>query len=129
MFEVKGAFMNTLVRGKWGEEVALAFLLAKGYSLVSKGIRSRFGEVDFVVSDNVCIVFVEVKTRKNSNFAHAREYVGKSKQKKIIATANYWLRRYSSKLQPRFDVIEVYAPDGEQTKNPEIIHIENAFGV
>jgi len=119
--------MNTLSRGKWGEDVALKFLLVKGYSLVSKGVRSRFGEIDLIVKDNEFVVFVEVKTRKNSDFAHAREYVGKSKQKKITATANFWLSRYNSKLQPRFDVIEVYAPNGEQTQNPEIIHIENAF--
>ncbi|MCL2221021.1 MAG: YraN family protein [Oscillospiraceae bacterium] len=121
--------MDTLAHGKWGEEVALNYLLANGYTFVSKRIRSRFGEIDLAVKDKEFIVFVEVKTRKNSNFAHACEYVTKSKQKKITATAKFWLSRYKSKLQPRFDVIEVYAPDGQNTENPEIIHIENAFGV
>jgi len=120
--------MNTLSHGKWGEEVALNYLLAKGYTCVSTHIRSRFGEIDLAVKDKEFIVFAEVKTRKNSNFAQAREFVTKSKQKKITATANFWLSRYKTKLQPRFDVIEVYAPDGEETINPEIIHIENAFG-
>ena len=120
--------MNTISRGKWGEERALEFLLSNGYFFVSKGVRSRFGEIDLIVKDQGFIVFAEVKTRKNSNFAQAREYVGKSKQRKIIATANFWLSRYKSKLQPRFDIIEVYAPNGQETENPEIIHIENAFG-
>jgi len=119
--------MSTLSRGKWGEDVALNFLLEKGYSCAARGIRSRFGEVDLVIKDEEFIVFVEVKTRKNSNFAHAREFVGREKQRKITATANYWLSRNNFKLQPRFDVIEVYAPDGQETKTPEIIHIENAF--
>jgi len=70
-----------------------------------------------------------VKTRKNANFAYAREHVNKDKQRKIIATANYWLSGRPTKLQPRFDVIEVYAKDGERTVSPEIIHIENAFQV
>ena len=120
--------MNTLMVGKWGESVALKYLIKKGYSYVSSSVRSRFGEIDLIVCDGECIVFVEVKTRKNSNFAHAREYVGKSKQRKIIATASYWLAKHSTGLQPRFDFVEVYAPSGSQTKNPEIIHIENAFG-
>jgi len=73
------------------------------------------------------IVFVEVKCRKDSSFALAREYVGKEKQKRITATANLWLASRKTKLQPRFDVIEIYAPDGETTKSAELIHIENAF--
>jgi putative endonuclease len=38
-----------------------------------------------------------------------------------------WLASHNSNLQPRFDVIEIYAPEGEKTVSPEIIHIENAF--
>ena len=127
--EDKETTMNTIQHGKWGEEVALEHLIGRGYYLVARGVRSRFGEIDLIVKDKNYIVFVEVKTRKNSNFAHAREYVGKGKQRKIIATASYWLSKRSYKLQPRFDVIEVYAPDGAETKDPEIIHIDNAFEV
>ena len=116
-------------RGKWGEAIALDYLSNKQYIPVAIGFRSRFGEIDIIAKSKEYIVFAEVKTRKNSNFAHAREYVNREKQRKIIATANYWLLRRPTKLQPRFDVIEIYAKDGEQTANPEINHIENAFGV
>ena len=120
--------MNTKQRGKWGEGIALEFLIKKDYKTVATGFRSRFGEIDLIVKDKEYLVFVEVKTRKNANFAHAREYVSKQKQRKIIATANYWLAIRPTKLQPRFDVIEVYATDGDYISAPEIIHIENAFG-
>ena len=116
-------------RGKWGEAIALDYLSNKQYIPVAIGFRSRFGEIDIIAKSKEYIVFAEVKTRKNSNFAHAREYVNREKQRKIIATANYWLLRRPTKLQPRFDVIEIYAKDGEQTVTPEINHIENAFGV
>ncbi|MCL2152104.1 MAG: YraN family protein [Oscillospiraceae bacterium] len=119
--------MDTRQRGKWGEKQALNYLLGKNYSAVTEGYRSRFGEIDLIVKDKDYLVFVEVKTRKNANFAQAREYVGKAKQRKIIATASLWLALHKVHLQPRFDVIEIYAPDGENTKSPEIIHIENAF--
>jgi len=119
--------INTRQRGKWGEDIAREFLINKKYSVVTTGFRSRFGEIDLVVKNKEYLVFVEVKTRKNKNFAYAREYVNKEKQRKIIMTANYWLMKRPTKLQPRFDVIEVYAKDGELTKSPEIIHIENAF--
>ena len=108
-----------------GEALALEFLNKKNYSTVAIGWRSRFGEIDLIVKNSEYLVFVEVKLRKNADFAYAREYVGKAKQGKIRATANLWLASHSTNLQPRFDVIEVYAPD--ETARPEIIHIENAF--
>ena len=117
--------MNTRERGKWGEALALEYLNNKSYTTVAEGWRSRFGEIDLIVKNREYIVFVEVKLRKNSNFAYAREYVGKAKQGKIRATASLWLSSHRTKLQPRFDVIEIYAPDEAAT--PEILHIENAF--
>ena len=119
--------MDPKQRGKWGEEVALEYLSKKDYVLVTTGFRSRFGEIDLIVRNKLYLVFVEVKTRKNANFAQAREYVSKSKQQKIVATANYWLAKRPTDLQPRFDVVEVYANDSEYRTSPEIIHIENAF--
>ncbi|MDR0491686.1 MAG: YraN family protein [Oscillospiraceae bacterium] len=119
--------MDAKIRGKWGEALALEYLKKKKYIAVGTGYRTRFGEIDIIVKDSAYIVFVEVKLRKNANFAHAREYVGRAKQKKISATASLWLACHQTRLQPRFDVIEIYAPEGTETRSPEIIHIENAF--
>jgi len=121
--------MNPRARGKWGEGVAHEYLIDKGYTIIRTGFRSRFGEIDIIAKSKEYLTFVEVKTRKDSRFAHAKEYVSKDKQRKIISTANFWLMKRPTKLQPRFDVIEIYAKNGELTKSPEIIHIENAFGV
>ena len=117
--------MDARERGKLGEALALDYLNKKKYTTVTTGWRSRFGEIDLIVKDHEYLVFVEVKLRKNADFAYAREYVGKAKQGKIRATANLWLASHRTRLQPRFDVIEIYLPD--ETKTPEIIHIENAF--
>ena len=117
--------MNTVERGRWGERQALAFLEKKGYALVTQNFRSRFGEIDLIVKDSEFVVFVEVKLRKNANFAHAREFVSYHKQKKLRATASLWLSMRKTKLQPRFDVIEVYAQGLDSM--PQINHIENAF--
>jgi putative endonuclease len=119
--------MKTQISGNWGEQVALDFLKKKNFKLVKRGYRTRFGEIDLIVKDDRYIVFVEVKLRKNPGFASARESVGKAKKERIIKTAGMWLVFAETDLQPRFDVIEVYAPDGIESENPEIIHIENAF--
>ena len=117
--------MDARQRGKLGEKIAEEFLKNKQYSTVAKGWRSRFGEIDLIVKNSDYIVFVEVKLRKNANFAYAREYVAKAKQNKIRATASLWLVSNKTPLQPRFDVIEIYLPT--ETATPQIIHIENAF--
>ena len=121
--------MDPRKRGKWGEEIALEYLKNKGYTIAATGFRSRFGEIDIIAKSKEYLIFVEVKTRKSSTFAHAREFVSRDKQRKMISTANYWLMKHPTKLQPRFDVIEIYAKQGELTVFPEINHIENAFGV
>ena len=120
--------MDPRHRGKWGEQIAADYLSKNGYTILKASFRSRFGEIDIIARSKEYLTFVEVKTRKNKRFAEAKEYVGYTKQKKIIATANYWLAKRPTKLQPRFDVIEIYAKDGEATVSPVIIHTENAFG-
>ena len=65
--------------------------------------------------------------RKNANYAQAKEFVTGSKQQKIRTTAELWLAANETDPQPRFDVVEVYAPEGENTANPVINHLIDAF--
>ena len=113
--------------GAWGEALAADYLRKKHYKLLASGYHSRFGEIDLIAQHHGFLVFVEVKLRKNANFAAAREYVDSRKQDRIRTTAAIYLSQYPTQLQPRFDVIEVYAPEGTQTRHPEINHLEDAF--
>ena len=117
---------NNIV-GAWGEQIAAAYLAKKRYKLVAANYRCRFGELDLIVRNRTHLVFVEVKLRKSASFATAREYVDLRKQEKLRTTASLYLSQNPTKLQPRFDVIEIYAPDGIATSQPEIIHLEDAF--
>ena len=117
---------NNLV-GAWGESLAAAYLQKKHYKLLATGYRCRFGEIDLIVSNRKYIVFVEVKLRKSDKFASAMEFVDQFKQNRIRTTAEIYLSQYPSNLQPRFDVIEIYAPDGVNTIKPDIHHLEDAF--
>jgi len=119
--------MNARERGKQGEEIALKYLTNKGYTKITTGFRSRFGEIDIIVKNEMYLVFVEVKLRKNSSFAQARENVGKDKQRKLTSTAMLWLARHKTELQPRFDVIEVFMPDGLAGGPVAIEHIVNVL--
>ena len=113
--------------GAWGEAIAAEYLRRKRYTVVAAGYHCRFGEIDLIVQNKKDLVFVEVKLRKNADFAAARDYVSRYKQDRIRMTASMYLSQNPTSLQPRFDVIEIYAPEGTQTQNPKIIHLEDAF--
>ena len=113
--------------GAWGEAVAAEYLRRKRYQIIASGFRTRFGEIDLIVADKKHIVFVEVKLRKSDKFAQAAEFVDYHKQNRLRTTASMYLSQNPTKLQPRFDVIEVYAPEGHETQNPVINHLEGAF--
>lgn len=113
--------------GAWGEALAAEYLRKKHYKIEAANYYCRFGEIDLIVTTNQFLVFVEVKLRKSGKFASAREYVNRAKQDKIRMTASMYLAQNPTSLQPRFDVIEIYAPDGMKTLHPEILHMEDAF--
>ena len=113
--------------GSWGEARAAEFLRKKRYKLVTANYRCRYGEIDLIVENRKYLVFVEVKLRKNNAFANAYEFVDQYKQDRLRTTAALYLSQNPTNLQPRFDVIEVYAPEGTETKKPEIHHMEGAF--
>lgn len=115
------------VAGAWGESLAASYLTKKRYKLIAANYRCRFGEIDLIVQNRTHLVFVEVKLRKSDKFAPAREYVDLNKQNRLRTTAALYLSECPTKLQPRFDVIEIYAPEGTATVDPEIIHTEDAF--
>ena len=113
--------------GNWGESIAADFLRKNGYEIVVQGYRSRYGEIDLIAQDAAYLAFVEVKTRKSAHFSEAREAVSPSKMHKLRQTAEIYLSLHETERQPRFDVIEIYAPQGVHTKRPEILHLEDAF--
>ena len=120
--------MNTgKLRGAWGEAVAGEYLRKKRYKIEAAGYSCRFGEIDIIASNRKFLVFVEVKLRKDSAMAEAREFVTPAKQRKVRTAAMYYLMENPTEKQPRFDVMEVYAPQGQETRRPVIRHWPNAF--
>lgn len=119
--------MDKKALGSFGEDKAAAYLRRKGYRIIERNFNCRFGEVDIIARKGPFIVFAEVKLRKNALFAEAREFVTPPKRHRIISSAALWLSMNDTDLQPRFDVIEIYAPDGENSRKISVNHIEDAF--
>lgn len=103
------------------------FLINRGFSLIRRNFHSRYGEIDLVMENAEFLIFVEVKLRKNSRFGTPAEAVTVKKQERLRNTALIYLQMHPAQKQPRFDVIEIYAPRGADARTVSISHIENAF--
>lgn len=120
--KVRDTVVNTKNIGDYGENIAAEYLSRKGHKIIGRNYRTKSGEIDIITLDGKVLVFVEVKTRKNSDFALAREAVNKKKQQRIKNVAReYITKKYCKYEDVRFDVIEIY------TEKKTIQHFENAF--
>lgn len=113
--------------GKLGELAAARYLRGQGFDLCAANYHSRFGEIDIIAKDEKYILFVEVKTRTEGSLVSPCEAVDFAKQQKIIKTALMYLSETQSKLQPRFDVIEVITSKSAEFEIKKLEHIQNAF--
>lgn len=107
--------------GSEKETEVQAYLQKNGYEILCRNFFSRYGEIDIVARKDGYLVFVEVKFRSGKTFGAPEEAVGFQKQKRIIASAKYYLYRNRLPFTTpcRFDVVGV---SGEKIKVTE-----NAF--
>ncbi len=110
--------------GKTGEELAVKYLKSNKYKILDKNFRCAIGELDIVAKDKGVIVFVEVKTRRSAHLAEPFESVGRKKQEKIRAVAEYYLQEKDyAECEARFDVLSIVS----DAKENRIEHIKDAF--
>lgn len=111
--------------GSRGEELAVSFLRAQNYKIMTRNYRCRYGEIDIIAEDKGTLVFVEVKTRSSTEFGTGLEAVNYMKIRRIKKTALVYLAEKTVVYNGmRFDVIDIRM---ENQQNPKITHIKNAF--
>lgn len=112
---------STVFAGKLGEERARIFLQKKGYKIIAKNFRSRFGEIDIIAIDGNVLVFIEVKTRWNKKYGTGQEAVTPSKLRSIIKASEYFkLLNPKTPDLMRIDVVAIEI-EGGKTINMELI--------
>ena len=106
-----------------GENLAVSYLLNKGFQVIARNFRCRMGEIDIIARSGDYLVFVEVRTRSQPEYGLAQESISRAKVNKLRQLAEFYLVRYPQKgLFIRFDVVAV-----NWFADAEITHIENAF--
>lgn len=114
-------------RGKIAEEIAARYLEKQGLKLKEQNYNCKSGEIDLVMEDGAMLVFVEVRYRETDDYGDSLTSVTRSKQRKIIRAAKFYLLQHDlfEKISCRFDVVS-----SSLSENPsEILWIKNAFWV
>ncbi|MFC4656119.1 MULTISPECIES: YraN family protein [Rheinheimera] len=109
-----------LQRGQLYEQQALRYLEQQGLTLLERNYRTSLGELDLVMQDGNCTVFVEVKFRQSRSFGGAAAAVTHAKQQKLRRAAALYLQQHGQ-CHCRFDVIAIGADPAD------IRWVKNAF--
>jgi putative endonuclease len=113
--------------GAWGENLAADYLLAQGYELLARNVRTGAGEIDLIARKDGLLAFVEVKTRRNDRFGEPESAITPAKQQRMADAAELWLADHPEETGDwQLDVIAIRVRPGEQP--PEILHLEGDLG-
>jgi putative endonuclease len=94
--------------GKAGEEAAVQYLLQRGYQILQRNYRCRFGEIDLIARDGRTLAFIEVKTRRSQRFGPAASAVTIEKQRHLIKTSQMYMAQMNKAYELcRFDVVAI----------------------
>ena len=106
--------------GARAERAAEEFLKERGFQILERNFRTRFGEIDLVARDGDTVVFVEVRARSSDAFGTPEETVGRTKRRRLIKTALAFAQSRGLDAPQRFDVVALSAAG--------VTHIPDAFG-
>lgn len=107
------------ITGNIGEAKATDLLTRKGFEILEKNYRYKKAEIDIIVKNELFIVFVEVKTRKNNKFGNPEDTVSERKIELFQDAAEHYMLENNINLNLRFDIIAI--------TDVEIEHFEDAF--
>jgi putative endonuclease len=117
--------LDRISLGKSGEDCACRELERRGYAILARRYRSRFGEIDIVARQGETVVFVEVKARTSARYGEPAEAVTLHKQAKVTAIAEEYLASNRLRHVPcRFDVVAISLGAGGQ---PVVEVFQSAF--
>jgi putative endonuclease len=114
--------------GALGERLAAEHLERRGFAIVERNFRTRWGELDIVASNGVVLVFCEVKCRRGPGACDPLEAVRGAKRAQVRKMAGRWLieRRNRPRVQDlRFDAIGVTVDAADRLVR--LVHLEGAF--
>lgn len=114
---------NNTEKGNLGEKIACDYLANLGYKIKHTNWRHQHLEIDLITEYQNMLIIVEVKWRATDAFGEPKDFVGKSKQKKLIKAADFFIKENNVDMETRFDIISILQNNGQF----HLEHFQNAF--
>jgi putative endonuclease len=109
--------------GKEGEQLAVDFLIKKGYSILYKNYRYLKAEIDIIAQKGEVLAIVEVRSRSSDFIENIAETVNQKKINLLVMAADYYVVDNDLDVEVRFDIITIL----KNKTRFELEHIESAF--
>lgn len=109
--------------GKKGEQLAVDYLLEKGYKILEKNYRYLKAEVDIIAQQANTLAVVEVKTRSSDVFGNPQDFVNSKKIKLLVSAIDAYVTSRDLDVEVRFDIIAIL----KEKNKFKIEHLEDAF--
>ena len=111
------------ILGEKGEELAVNYLVEKGYVIIATNWRMHKYELDIVAQQNNELVIVEVKTRSTIDFGNPQDFVKPKQIQRLVKAVDEYVNANRLDVEVRFDIVAIV----KQGKSFNIEHLENAF--
>ncbi|MBE15811.1 MAG: YraN family protein [Dokdonia sp.] len=116
--------MDHIALGRWGEDLAVAYLKERGYVIRDRNWRYQKSELDIICQwGNSILVVVEVKTRNSDFFGDPQSFVNGQKIKHTVKATHQYVLLHDLDMEIRFDIIAILKNNHQQ----QLKHFENAF--
>jgi putative endonuclease len=109
--------------GKKGEELAVEFLLKKGYKIVSRNFKFQKTEVDIIARKGKTLAIIEVKTRSTPDFGDPQEFVKAKQIQNLVKAVDYFVDEHDLDVEVRFDIVAII----KNKAGTRLEHLEDAF--
>lgn len=115
-------FTSKQISGIKGEDLAVSYIVKKGYKIIERNFRGRGGEIDIIALDGDTLVFVEVKARSTEEFGSPLEAITYRKMKLLIKTAEFYkLKKPNLPECMRIDAVAITLDTGNKVKSIELV--------
>lgn len=109
--------------GKQGEDLAVAYLLDKGYEIVARNFRYQKAEVDIIARKEGVLAVVEVKTRSTPDFGDPSQFLKRKQIQLLISAIDFFVNDHELDVDVRFDIVAIV----KNNSGTQVEHMEDAF--
>lgn len=109
--------------GKKGEDLAVEYLLKKGYKIVARNFTFQKAEVDIIARKDNILAIIEVKTRSTPDFGDPQEFVKNRQIHRLVTAVDHFVNDHDMDVEVRFDIVAII----KNNSGMRLEHLEDAF--